>query len=124
MREDSRHGAVYRSGYGHDRRLLARLRAADPVQGRVALTKLDVASAFAGLARPVPSDAAVVRARVARARSSFARGMAVLKGERRRALFAVYGFCRAVDDIADATMPLPEKRRFGPTQPAAPRGQA
>ena len=93
-------------------RLLARLRAADPVQGRVALTKLDAASAFAGLARPVPSDAAVVRARVARARSSFARGMAVLKGERRRALFAVYGFCRAVDDIADATMPLPEKRRF------------
>ena len=92
--------------------LLARLRAADPVQRRVALTKLDVASAFAGLARPVPSDAAVVRARVARARSSFARGMAVLKGERRRALFAVYGFCRAVDDIADATMPLPEKRRF------------
>jgi phytoene synthase len=37
--------------------------------------------------------------------------MAVLKGERRRALFAVYGFCRAVDDIADAAMPLTEKRR-------------
>jgi hydroxysqualene synthase len=92
--------------------LLARLRAADPVQGRVALTKVDFAKAFAALAMPVPSDAAVVRARVARAKSSFARGMAVLKGERRRALFAVYGFCRAVDDIADAAMPLPEKRRF------------
>jgi len=38
--------------------------------------------------------------------------MGVLKGERRRALFAVYGFCRAVDDIADAAMPVMEKRRF------------
>jgi hydroxysqualene synthase len=93
-------------------KLLARLRAADPVAGRVALTKVDFAAAFAALALPVPSDATVVRARVTRARSSFARGMAVLKGERRRALFAVYGFCRAVDDIADAAMPVDEKRRF------------
>ncbi|WP_237217693.1 squalene/phytoene synthase family protein, partial [Falsiroseomonas oryziterrae] len=93
-------------------RLLAKLRAADPVEGRVALTRADFAAAFATLALPPPSDAAVVRARVARAKSSFARGMAVLKGERRRALFAVYGFCRAVDDIADAAMPLAEKRRF------------
>jgi phytoene synthase len=93
-------------------RLLARLRAADPVRGRVALTKPDFAAAFAGLLRGTPSDAAVVRARVARARSSFARGMRVLKGDRRRALFAVYGFCRAVDDIADAAMPEAEKRRL------------
>ncbi|MFM2150669.1 MAG: hypothetical protein RLZZ187_2975 [Pseudomonadota bacterium] len=93
-------------------RLLARLRAADPVASRVALTRADFAAAFAGLVLPPPSDAAVVRARVARARSSFARGMAVLKGERRRALFAVYGFCRAVDDIADAPMPVAEKRRL------------
>ncbi|PWS38499.1 hypothetical protein DFH01_04255 [Falsiroseomonas bella] len=93
-------------------RLLAKLRAADPVLGRVALTKADFAAAFAALALSTPSDAAVVHARVARAKSSFARGMRVLKGERRRALFAVYGFCRAVDDIADAAMPLPEKRRF------------
>ncbi len=93
-------------------RLLAKLRADDPVQGRVALGKTDFARAFARLALPPPSDAAVVRARVARAKSSFARGMAVLKGERRRALFAVYGFCRAVDDIADGAMPEAEKRRF------------
>lgn len=93
-------------------KLLARLRAADPVQARVALTKADFAAAFAALVLPPPSDAAVVRARVSRARSSFARGMAVLKGDRRRALFAVYGFCRAVDDIADAAMPVEEKRRF------------
>jgi squalene synthase HpnC len=93
-------------------RLLARLRAADPVASRVALSKADFAAAFARCALPPPADAAVVRARVARAKSSFARGMAVLKGERRRALFAVYGFCRAVDDIADAAMPEAEKRRF------------
>jgi phytoene synthase len=93
-------------------RLLARLRAADPVAGRVALTKADFAAAFAGLARPPRSDAAVVRARVARAGSSFGRGMAVLKGQRRRGLYAVYGFCRAVDDIADGAMPEAEKRRL------------
>jgi squalene synthase HpnC len=93
-------------------RLLGKLRAADPVLGRVALRKPDFARAFAGLALPVPSDAAVVAARVARAKSSFARGMRVLKGDRRRALFAVYGFCRAVDDIADGAMPQAEKRRF------------
>lgn len=93
-------------------RLLAKLRAADPVRGRVALTKGDFAAAFAGLLRGAPSDAAVVRGRVARARSSFARGMRVLKGGRRRALYALYGFCRAVDDIADAAMPEAEKRRL------------
>jgi phytoene synthase len=92
-------------------RLLAKLRAADPVAGRVALGKLDFAAAFAGLALSPPSDAAVVLARVTRAKSSFARGMRVLTGERRRALFAVYGFCRAVDDIADGAMPEDEKRR-------------
>ena len=92
-------------------RLLAKLRAADPVRGRVALGRLDFARAFAALALPPPSDAAVVLARITRAKSSFARGMRVLKGERRRALFAVYGFCRAVDDIADGAMPAAEKRR-------------
>jgi len=92
-------------------RLLAKLRMADPVLGRVALGKVDFARAFASLALPPPSDAAVVLARVTRAKSSFARGMRVLKGERRRALFAVYGFCRAVDDIADGAMPEAEKRR-------------
>ncbi|MBU8536489.1 squalene/phytoene synthase family protein [Falsiroseomonas tokyonensis] len=93
-------------------RLLARLRAADPVRGRVALGRADFAAAFASLLRDPPSDAAVVRARVDRAGSSFGRGMAVLKGGRRRALYAVYGFCRAVDDIADGAMPEAEKRRL------------
>ncbi|MBW8269478.1 squalene/phytoene synthase family protein [Caldovatus aquaticus] len=93
------------------RRLLARLRAADPVLRRVALTRPDFARAFAGAAFP-PSDAAIVRAAVRRAGSSFARGMAALRGERRRALWALYAFCRAVDDIADSAMPEAEKRRF------------
>ena len=38
--------------------------------------------------------------------------MAVLRGGRRRALWAVYAFCRAVDDIADGAAPEAEKRRF------------
>ena len=38
--------------------------------------------------------------------------MAALKGGRRRALWGVYAFCRAVDDIADGAMPEAEKRRF------------
>lgn len=94
------------------RRLLDRLRAADPVAGRVSLTKADAARAFLAAPWLGPSDAALVRARVAAAGSSFTRGMAALRGERRRALWAVYAFCRAVDDIADGAMPEGEKRRF------------
>ena len=94
------------------RRLLARLRAADPVRGRVAPERADFAQAFAAAPGLGPRDAALVRRRVARAGSSFARGMAVLRGERRRALWAVYAFCRAVDDVADGAMPEVEKRRF------------
>ncbi len=94
------------------RRLLAKLRAADPVVGRVALGRADFTRAFAGVAGYGPRDAALAAARVGRAGSSFARGMAALRGERRRALWAVYAFCRAVDDIADGAMPEAEKRRF------------
>jgi phytoene synthase len=114
-------------------RLLLKLRAADPVLGRVALGKADflraaLAAPFDGVlagrgrapgrsagdtaAGAGRADAALVARRVKRAGSSFARGMATLKGERRRALWAVYAFCRAVDDIADGTMPETEKRRF------------
>ncbi|HEY8613040.1 MAG TPA: squalene/phytoene synthase family protein, partial [Roseomonas sp.] len=97
---------------GCARRLLARLRAADPMASRVALTKLDGLAALATAPSGGPSDAALVRARVARAGSSFSKGMASLRGERRRALYAVYAFCRAVDDIADGAAPEPEKRQF------------
>lgn len=94
------------------RRLLARLRGADPVLGRVALSKADFAKALLAAPTLGPSDATIVANRVRRAGSSFARGMATLKGERRRALWAVYAFCRAVDDIADGATPEGEKRRF------------
>lgn len=94
------------------RRLLAKLRAADPVLGRVALGKGDFAAALLAAPLPGPHDPDLVAGRVARAASSFARGMRALRGERRRSLWAVYAFCRAVDDIADGAMPEAEKRRF------------
>ncbi|MDR3564457.1 MAG: squalene/phytoene synthase family protein, partial [Negativicutes bacterium] len=46
-------------------------------------------------------DRAEVEAVVRAAGTSFLRGMAVLPEPRRRAMFAVYAFCRIVDDIAD-----------------------
>jgi squalene synthase HpnD len=41
--------------------------------------------------------------------TSFYRGMRVLPPDRRRAMYAVYAFCRAVDDIADDEGPLAGK---------------
>ena len=42
-----------------------------------------------------------VRAVAERSGSSFLRGMRVLPAARRQAMFAIYAFCREVDDIAD-----------------------
>jgi len=53
-----------------------------------------------------------VRSRVVRSRSSFNAGMAVLPREKREAMYALYAFCREVDDIADDG-PTPEERRNG-----------
>jgi phytoene synthase len=97
---------------GLARRLLAKLRKADPVLGRVALGKSDFAKELLAAPLPGPHDRDIVAGRVRAAGSSFAAGMATLPGERRRALWAVYAFCRAVDDIADGAMPEEEKRRF------------
>ena len=47
---------------------------------------------------------------VARARSSFTWGMRSLAQERREAIFAVYAFCRVVDDIADSEHLAREER--------------
>lgn len=98
------------------RHLSVRLRHGDPVQRRIALRRTDVARAFgSGLhvllrgARPV-KDAVLVAATVRRAKSSFATAMRILPAERRRAIHAVYGFCRAVDNIADRAAPIAEKR--------------
>lgn len=92
------------------RHLQARLRGADPLAGRVALSRADFSRALLSAPRLGGPDAAVVQARVLRARSSFARGMAATRGTARRSLYAVYAFCRAVDDIADGAMPEAEKR--------------
>jgi presqualene diphosphate synthase len=46
------------------------------------------------------------------ARSSFYTAMRILPERQRQAMFAVYGFCRAVDDIADARGPATPARRL------------
>ena len=56
-----------------------------------------------------PPDA-YVEALVRRAGTSFFWGMRRLDAPRRRAVFAVYAFCRDVDDIADGDLPLDRKR--------------
>ena len=48
-----------------------------------------------------------VKAQVAASRSSFCAGMSVLPKARREGMYALYGFCRVVDDIADDS-PTPE----------------
>jgi len=55
-----------------------------------------------------PSDADIAR-RVRAASSSFYWAMRLLPGDRRRAIFAVYAFCREVDDIADEPGRLADK---------------
>lgn len=42
-----------------------------------------------------------VKTRVEASRSSFRAGMAILPRDRREGMYALYGFCRVVDDIAD-----------------------
>lgn len=97
--------------------LSRRLRAGDPIRARVALTKGDFARAalpglkvLSGGAVSLPMDRERVADAVLRARSSFAAGMRILRPERRRGMYALYGFCRVVDDIADAPVPVEEKR--------------
>ena len=48
-----------------------------------------------------PGDLAAVEAIVRAAGTSFYRGMRVLPADRRAAMYAVYAFCREVDDIVD-----------------------
>jgi phytoene synthase len=48
-----------------------------------------------------------VKAQVAASRTSFGAGMAILPKERREGMYALYAFCRVVDDIADES-PSPE----------------
>ncbi len=58
--------------------------------------------ALATMAAPLYQDAIKdVKARVTKSRSSFHAGMAILPSARREAMYALYAFCREVDDIAD-----------------------
>ncbi len=55
------------------------------------------------------ADLREVEALVRRAGTSFYRGMKVLAADRRAAMYAIYAFCRIVDDVADEPGPLPDK---------------
>jgi phytoene synthase len=57
------------------------------------------------------SDLDAVEALVRKAGTSFYRGMRVLPADRRHAMYAIYAFCRIVDDIADEAGALPDKLR-------------
>lgn len=58
--------------------------------------------ALASLMSPTYQEAlADVKARVKSSRTSFHAGMAILPPPRREAMYALYAFCREVDDIAD-----------------------
>ncbi len=57
------------------------------------------------------ADMAAVEQIVRSAGTSFYRGMRVLPADRRHAMYAIYAFCRIVDDIADNDGSLEEKRR-------------
>ncbi|MDP4796132.1 MAG: presqualene diphosphate synthase HpnD [Rhodospirillales bacterium] len=59
---------------------------------------------------PSASPDAYVEAMVRRAGTSFFWAMRRLDEPRRRGVFAVYAFCRDVDDIADGDLPLDRKR--------------
>jgi phytoene synthase len=48
---------------------------------------------------------------VRQSRSSFYWAMRLLPAQKRAAMFAIYAFCRKLDDIADGTAPANEKRR-------------
>jgi presqualene diphosphate synthase len=56
-----------------------------------------------------PADLVSVEAIVRQAGTSFYRGMRVLPPARRHAMYAVYAFCRVVDDIADEESPFDDK---------------
>lgn len=57
-----------------------------------------------------PDDLAAVEAIVRASGTSFHRGMAVLPPDRRHAMYAIYAFCRIVDDIADDEAPFADRK--------------
>ncbi len=107
---------------GLSHRLAARLRREDPLAGRVRLRRTDIARSLLVASRtwrrrPIPAaplgcdpaDLALVEGIVRRSGTSFARGMRVLPPDRRYAMYAIYAFCRLVDDVADEPGPFEDK---------------
>jgi len=58
----------------------------------------------------MPDDTQVLVVPVRTPASSFGMAMRLLPAERRAAMFGIYAFCRAVDDIADGPAPASERR--------------
>ena len=113
-------------------RLLDRLRRGDPLARRVGLGKRDFLAAFAkgvicglygrgvrrvseaafGAIAASTDDTAVreaIRRRVEASGTSFYWAMRLLPPERRYGMYAVYAWCREVDDIADGDQPVAVK---------------
>ncbi len=61
-----------------------------------------------GIATPLPAQP--IAAPVRPSGSSFYLAMKLLPAPRREAMYEIYGFCRAVDDIADGDGPRPQRR--------------
>ncbi len=57
-----------------------------------------------------PADIETVENLVRAAGTSFYRGMKILPPDRRMAMYAIYAFCRLVDDVADEPAPIEDKR--------------
>ncbi len=96
-------------------RLAGELRRRDPIAGRVELSlAAKLGCAARGLARAAfaPADAeAFARDAVRRSGTSFYWAMRLLPRNKREAMFAIYAFCREVDDIADGPGDAEEKGR-------------
>ena len=93
--------------------LARRLRRADPIERPVRLSMSEKFLRILPAAFILPvSDSATTARIVRQSGSSFRYGIRMLKGERRRALHAVYAFCRVVDDLADGAAPPSERLHF------------
>jgi phytoene synthase len=62
-------------------------------------------------AEQIAADQCLVEDVVVKARTSFYWAMRLMPAEKRQAMFAVYAFCRVVDDIADGDLPDAAKLR-------------
>jgi squalene synthase HpnD/squalene synthase HpnC len=87
-------------------KLTAMLRAHDPLSERVHLGKLEVAGVAAmglmqGASRRLTRNGAANGAAATASGSSFYAAMRILPKAQRQAMYDIYAFCRAVDDIAD-----------------------